>query len=291
MKTFLLSALAALALPYAAGQPASPELRYQPPPNFSRSAIAPPEDFSSNEFNAGIQVYPFRPFAGDIEQAFRRGLLREWIDPRWQEVNVATPPEFRPFTVPPGARLALGVRFAENVAGVARQRMRVLIVAGDAAALLDASANNMATWQRALPALNALAATLRVEAGVPPAPVGAVAAAEGRAVSGLYMGTKSKYVVNLNRPVGSGSQVMALHYYLFSDDGRVYRAYDDIAVPGGEISRFDFEAARRADPVNSGRYTIQGDLMRIQMGQDETIVTGKPQGGRVSINTVQYVRQ
>ncbi len=50
----------------------------------------------------------------------------------------------------------------------------------------------------------------------------------GRAVAGLYMGTKSKFMVNLNGPVGSGTFVQALHFYLFSADGRVYRAYDGV---------------------------------------------------------------
>jgi hypothetical protein len=55
----LLAALAALVVQVVAAQPAVPELRYQPPPNFYRSAITPPEDYSANEFNASLQVYPF----------------------------------------------------------------------------------------------------------------------------------------------------------------------------------------------------------------------------------------
>jgi hypothetical protein len=122
----------------------------------------------------------------------------------------------------------------------------------------------------------------------------AAVGAEGRAIAGLYRGTKPKYIVNLNRPAGYGSHVMALHYYLFSADGRVYRAYDEIVVPAGGIGSFDFEAAKRADPVNSGRYAVQGNQLHIQMGdgqQVETITAAKPQNGRVTINTVLYVRQ
>jgi hypothetical protein len=66
-------------------------LRYDPPPNFYHSAITPPEDYSSTEFNAAVQVYPFRPFDGNIEQTFHKTLLHEWIDPRYQETNVAGP--------------------------------------------------------------------------------------------------------------------------------------------------------------------------------------------------------
>ncbi|MGH8579831.1 MAG: hypothetical protein ACREVK_06835 [Gammaproteobacteria bacterium] len=267
-------------------------LRYDPPPNYYRSAITPPEDYSSNEFNATVQVYPFRPFNGNIEQMFQRTLLREWIDPRYQEANVAGPPDFRVASIP-GAQAVLTARFAENIAGILREHMRMVIVAAGAAAIVDASANNATTWQRALPALNAMAGSLRVEAGSAAPALGEGPGPAGRAVAGLYMGTKSKYVVDRNRPVGYGSHVLALHYYLFSADGRVYRAYDELSVPGGDINRFDFDAPQRSDPGNSGRYTVKGDELHIQMGGQppETITTAAPQGNRVTIDTVIYVRQ
>src|SRR5947207_2863519 len=85
-------------------------------------------------------------------------------------------------------------------------------------------------------------------------------------MAGLYMGTKPKYVVNLNRPVGYSSWVTALHYYLFFAVGRVYRAYNQLSMPGGDVGRFDFNAAQRIDPVNSGRCTVTGNQLRIQMG-------------------------
>jgi hypothetical protein len=269
-----------------------PVLRYDPPSNFYRSAITPPEDYASNEFNANVQVYPFRPFRGNIEQMFQKTLLREWIDPRYQETNVAGPPEFRLGSVE-GAQLVLTAKFAENIVGIAKPRMRMVIVAGGAAAIVDAFANNATTWQRALPALTALAASLRVEAEAAPPSVAEGPGPAGRAMAGLYMGTKPKYIVNLNGPVGSGSHVPAPHFYLFSADGRVYRAYDGIRAPGGDINRFDFEDAQRADPVNSGRYTVTGNQLRIQLrGQPpETITTAAPQNNRVTIDTVVYIRQ
>ena len=36
-----------------------PELRFTDPPGFYRSAIYPPADYSSQEVNASLQVYPF----------------------------------------------------------------------------------------------------------------------------------------------------------------------------------------------------------------------------------------
>src|SRR5258708_6638730 len=115
----------------------APVLRYDPPLNFSHSAIAPPDDYSSNEFSANLQIYPFRPITGNIEQMFQRTLLREWIDPRYRESNVAGQPEFRRGAVA-GADLIVSARFAENVAGVPRQRLRMLIVSGCGAGLRPA---------------------------------------------------------------------------------------------------------------------------------------------------------
>jgi hypothetical protein len=74
--------IAALAPTRTSAQQMLPTLHYDPPSNFYRSASTPPEDYSSNEVNASLQIYPFRPFSGNIQQAFQQTLLREWIDPR-----------------------------------------------------------------------------------------------------------------------------------------------------------------------------------------------------------------
>jgi hypothetical protein len=46
--------------------------------------------------------------------------------------------------------------------------MRMVIVSGNSAAVVDASAISMEAWERVLPALNAMAATLSVGGTVPP---------------------------------------------------------------------------------------------------------------------------
>jgi hypothetical protein len=224
---------------------------------------------------------------------FQKTLLREWIDPRYQETNVAGQPDFRLASVR-GSQIVLTARFAENIAGIAKQRMRMVIVAGGAAAIVDASAYDAMTWQRALPVFNTLAASLRVDTVAAAPEIKEDPGPAGRAVAGLYMARTFKDAVDMNRPVGWNMiRVPALHYYLFSPDGRVYRAYDDLPVPGGNVSRFDFDAAQRADPVNSGRYTLKGNQLRIQMGGQppETITTATPEGDRMTIGTDVYVRQ
>jgi hypothetical protein len=135
-----------------------------------------------------------------------------------------------------------------------------------------------------------MAATLRVEEERQPA---VLAPAAGRAMAGLYMGFRPKYTATMSNVTGHSSYEPAVHYYLFSADGRVYRAYDKLEVPGGEISRFNFDAAERSDPDNSGRYTVDDGKLFIQMGhnQQETIVVPLSTNGSLTINTVVYTRQ
>ena len=256
-----LSPLAFFATLRAVAQAPLPELKYEEPPGFYRSAIYPPADFSSREVNASLQVYPFRPFRGDVgdlQQAFARTLLRELVDPRYQESNVA-----------PGARI-------------------------DAVAIVDASAVGLASWQRVLAPLNAFAATLRVVAGSPEPVYAAPSEPVGRAIAGLYMAFTRKYVADLVRGPAYGRYVNAPHFYLFSADGRVYRAYDELQVPGNDPARFDFAAAQRADPVNSGRYTVRGDSIYVRLGapqQPEAFAAPLPTGNAILIGSVRYTRQ
>src|SRR5437660_4137267 len=113
-----LTVLSAYLLPCLAAHAQSvPVLKYDPPANFSRSAITPPEDYSSNEVNASIQIYPFQPFSGDLQQQFQQTLMRDWIDPRHRETNVAALPTFSVETMP-GAQVVYSARFVETIAGL-----------------------------------------------------------------------------------------------------------------------------------------------------------------------------
>ena len=270
----------------AAAQAQTHVLRYTPPANVFRSSVPPAENYAFNGFNAQVQVYRFRAFTGDIAQAFQRTLLREWISPMYQEENVAGPPSFRRSEIP-GADLVLAASFTENRVGLARPHMRMLIVAGNEATLVDASAGTLQSWQQAVPALNQMAGTMRIEKARAPAPLGASA---GRAVAGLYMGIKPKYMATMVNVIGGGYYQNALHYYLFSADGRVYRAYDKLEAPGG---RFDFDAAESRDAMNSGRYTLDaGKLVITMKGEErETIVADLPRDGTLVINTIPYKLQ
>jgi hypothetical protein len=271
----------------ALAQTPLPELTFVDPAGFYRSAIYPPADFSSSAVNASLQVYPFRAVNGDVRQAFSRTLLRELVDPRYQETNVAPGGRIDAFPMP-GADVVLRAHFREVVAGQMHERLRLAVVVGTAVAIVDAAASSSFAWQQVMPQLNAFAATLRVASGAPEPNVVAPPTPGGRAVAGIYMGLINKYDAIRRQTI------LAAQYYLLSADGRAYRAWDELSVPGNDPSRFDFAGARRADPVNTGQYNIQGDMITVRLGtpqQPETVVARLEPGNVIVIRGVRYERQ
>jgi hypothetical protein len=240
-----------------------------------------------------MQVYVFRQAPPGVEERFQRTLMREWIAADHQEGTLAGPPSIRAGQIP-GADTALFAQFAEpSYGGMVRPRMRVLIVAKGWAAILDARAQSPQAWSILARPLQALMATLRVETGPEAPPMTPTAAS--RELAGLYGAMRPKFVSVIGPGVGAGSGgfVRAMHFYLFSDDGRVYRAFDGIAVPRGDFRSFRFQEAAAADPVNSGRYSIEGRQLTLRMGErldEETTITLR-ETGRLLIGTVEYLRQ
>jgi hypothetical protein len=287
------SPAAANSSPPRRGDDGVPVLKYLEPANYYRGASNSPIEYSSNEVNAAIYVYAFRPFTGDPQTQFRRTLMNDWIDPRFREAQLAASPEFHDAGIP-GADLTLVARFRENNLGQVGERMRLLVVVGDRAALVDIRANSASSWEKVGPSVRAMLSSLRVEKESWPSPSPRSAGEAQPGLAGFFMGTKSKYVVNLNRGVGFGDTKVALHYYLFSPDGRVYGCYD-FPPSGAESSgrSFDFDAAEREDPVNTGRYSIRGRAIDIQMtGGGSDLITGAIDGpNSVTINGVKYERQ
>jgi len=279
----------------ASAQPAPPELKYDPPANFYKGAARNPDQYTSNEVNASMQVYAFRQAPANVQQQFRQNLLRDWIDPQFREQNVASAPVFSNGMIP-GAQAAVIAQFSESVVGLAAPRLRVLILApGGAAAILDASANSAYSWGRIEPAIRATLASMRVVAAPlekTPA-INSDPGSQGKLIPGLYLGHKAQYKPNLTRGVGFGDWVNSMHFYLFSADGRVYRSFDFTTLPESDMSRFNYERAQSDDPENSGRYAVRGNQVIIQIGntERETITAHTPQGGMMKINEVVYQRQ
>ncbi len=270
----------------ALAQATLPELKFVDPQGFYRSASYPPADFSSTEVNASLQIYPFRPVDGDVRQRFSRTLLRDLVDARYQEMAVAAGAIVDAVAMP-GADIVLRARFREVVAGQLQERMRMAVVVGTAVAIVDATASNMASWQRIVPRLNAFWATVEIERGTPEPIFAAPSTSAGRDVAGIYMGLGNKYDAIRHQTI------YAAYYYLLSANGRVYRAYDELSVPGNDPARFDFAGAQRADPVNSGEYVLRDGSIVMRLGspqRPETIVT-RLAGNKFVIGKIEYERQ
>lgn len=278
----------AMALFATAAAAQTPVLRFEPPPNYMRSAIYPPEDYVSRQFNASFQIYPFEPFNGNVAEIFQRTLLSDRIDPRHREENVAGAPQFAQAQMP-GAQAVYQATFAENRVGIVRPHLRMVIVASGSIAILDVATINSTMWARLAPDVNNMLRTMRVETGPAGPSLSEGPGRGGEVMAGLYRGIKQKYMTGLT--FQHSYYTPASHFYLFSRTGQVYRAYDQIRAPGGDINRFDFEYAARADPPNSGRFAVVGDKLYIRIGGNPPIVTAAPSNGAVTIESVTYTRQ
>src|SRR5262249_17402549 len=117
--------------------------------------------------------------------------------------------------------------------------------------------------------------------------------AKEREVAGVYMGYKPKYTVNLFGGPGSGSFSPAPHFYLLSPDGRVYRTFDILKVPKSDPIRFDYAAARRNDPENSGHFTVQGGQLVMRFGRSgsETVTGTLTSEDMFTVSNVAYSRK
>lgn len=130
-----------------------------------------------------------------------------------------------------------------------------------------------------------------------PAPAGssaapAITSAVGNDVAGLYLATTSQFRLNPLGGTGSGSMELRTEFYLLSRDGRVFRGPDLPNAPGGDIRRFDYDAARRAAPSASGTWIARGREVVLKMGESaqETIVATRPEGGVLDIRGTKYKR-
>jgi hypothetical protein len=289
-RSFLVAAL----LASSAGAQGVPLLTFTQPPNFYRSASTAPEQYSSQEVDAGMQVYQFRPFQGDFLQAVQRTLFGGWIDPQFREQNVAAQPRLERMNIA-GADAAIRMVFPENVVGTLRPHIRYAILSRGAVAIIDMSGNSDYSLQRAWPALTVTLASLRVSTdnGADlPSPLPPNEARAAAAVMGVFMGLRQRYVTDMALVTGSGRYVLAAYYYVFSGDGRVYRRYD-LEVPANDPRRFNFGAAQREDPENSGTYRVQGNQLMLFMGPQGTdrITTTLSEAGAIQIGSVRYERQ
>jgi len=140
-------------------------------------------------------------------------------------------------------------------------------------------------WKRELATVDKLFTSMRVgdapaSAATRPAP------APAQGASGLYLATVRRMVF---RATGGSEWTTSTEFYLLSTDGKVYRGHGLPEVPGGNLARFDYEKARRADPGNSGTYTEKGSRVTITVG-DERIDAALSGQGELEIRGTKFRR-
>jgi hypothetical protein len=283
----------AIALPVAAAAQDLPILVHGETNGLYREASSSIESYTSTEASASLQIYTFRPFTGDLKQAFGSTLLREWIDPQYRETAVSGMPTFNSGTLP-GAEAVYGAQFTENAGGMPHPRLRLAILAKQAVAVVDVSAASPAVWQRVWPAMQALLASLKVEAAAPStAGPPATGGDAGTGLSGIFSGITTRLVSDLTRGPGSFLRQPAVRYYLFSATGLVYRTFEQPDFPATEVSRFNFAVAARQDPDNSGTYRVDNGQLTIHLGgsQPETVTGRVTSANAVLIDSVTYERE
>ncbi len=246
--------LLALALP-AAAQPA---LSYDPPAGWKRGPYSSPAVYTAPGGQAELHVYGFQRYDGDVRARMGQTRLFELIGIEHREHAPLEPPKAGELTVQ-GAGQVPFVTFAEQRNGVVRYRLRAAIPAPGAVALVEFHALTLEAWKRELATVDQVVASMRVG----DAPAAATRPAQG--VSGLYLATVRRMVF---RPTGGSEWTTSTEFYLLSPEGKVYRGHGLPEVPGGNLARFDYEKARRADPGNSGTYAASGSRVAITVGDE-----------------------
>jgi len=254
--------LLALALP-AAAQPA---LSYDPPAGWKRGPYSSPVVYTAPGGQAELHVYDFQRYDGDVRARLRQTRLFELIGIEHREDRPLEPAKEGELTVQ-GAGPVPYVTFAEQRGGVVRYHLRVAIPAPGAVALVDFHALTLDAWKRELSTMDRVFASMRV-GGAPAAKAAAPRSAQG--ASGLYLATVQRMVF---RATGGSEWTTSTEFYLLSPEGKVYRGHGLPEVPGGNLARFDYEKARRADPGNSGTYTASGSRVTITVGDERISAT------------------
>jgi hypothetical protein len=283
----ILLALTAMTTATAHEEPS--RLRYTVPegwtPSIDGISLLPPGG------NAVVTFTPSTPFAGTAEQ---------WSEEAWssiaRELKVLSGPA--PGTQGPFlSRIGLfqkadGSTFwlcLNTLLKDGRGESVILVAGGDD------------QFRAQLPALSKMLAGATVAASSVPAAAApglstrsapGATVAGGDEIAGLYLASTSQYRMNPLGGPGSGSWEWRTEFYLLSRDGRVFRGPDLPNAPNGDISRFDYDAARREAPSASGTWTARGRDVVLKMGvpPQETIVATRPETGVLEIRGTKYKR-
>ena len=256
-------AVAAVLLAVALPAAAQPALSYDPPAGGKRGPYNSPAVFTAPKGDAELHVYGFQRYDGDVRARLRQTRLFELIGIEHREDRPLEPPKEGELTVQ-GAGKVPYVTFAEQRSGVVRYHLRVAIPAPGVVALVDFHALSIDAWKRELPAMDRVFASMRVGESTP------VVSRPAHGASGLYLATVRRMVF---RATGGTDWTTSTEFYLLSPDGKVYRGHGLPEVPGGDLARFDYEKARRADPGNSGTYSASGRNVTLVVGDERISAT------------------
>ena len=279
----------------AAAQEEPSRLRYALPdgwtPTIDGRSLLPPGG------NAAVTFAPSTPFTGTAEQ---------WMAEAWngiaRDLQLLSGPA-------PGTQGAFLSRI-----GLFRQAggtpfwlcLNTLVKDGRGEGVVLIAASNV-EFRAHMPALSKLLAGIATSPAGSPAPEVAASAPSGSAappgsdgpamagaadVAGLYLASTLQFRLNPFGSTGSGSQEWRTEFYLLSRDGRVFRGPDLPKAPDGDISRFDYDAARREAPTASGTYTMRGREVVLKMGESppETIIATRPEAGVLEIRGTKFKR-
>ena len=279
--------LSAAVLSTGAPAAAQPALSYDPPVGWKRGPYSLPVVYTAPGNDAELHIYDFQRYDGDVPARLRQTRLFELIGIEHREEGPLEAPKSGELTVS-GAGPVPYVTFPERHGGVLRFHLRVAIPAPGKVALVDFHARTPDAWKRELPAVDRVFASMRV--GPAPAQAASTQGPAGGA-GGLYLATVRRMVFRPSFSGGAGSTewTTSTEFYLLSPDGKLYRGHGLPEVPGGELRRFDFEKARRADPGNSGTYSATGSRVTLVVG-DERISAIFAGAGELEIRGTKFRR-
>ena len=272
-----------------AASPASaqmPTLQYAPPEGFTGGqGWMDPQIFIDSMVEGSVEVSGFRPFQGDFRGTFLRTLFADRMSREFSQPRLLSPPSSQPISIP-GADDAMIVSFVATQNFYTYFHTRLAVFAKGAVAIVDTRARSAERLRANLPAVSKMMESLRVVpvAAGGPATGGGTSTPPPRAgdLAGLYLGSRLMFQPNPFGGVGSGTWVPGTYWYLLSPNGRVQRGYRLPQAPNGDIVRFDYDAARREAPADSGSFTVEGARVTFVMG-GETLVAEIAQDGNLSI--------
>ena len=268
---------ALLAAAPAAAQ--APALRYDPPSGFAAGRGADGAQIWTAPSRDGVLViYPFQSFRGDLERDFQQTLFRDRVAAAYREGRTLTTPDYARPSVG-GADAAILAVFTGETRGAPRMHARIAILADGSVAVVDLMAGSVEAFHRHLQTVTPVFGSMHV-LRAPPGRSAAVAGSSAAAAAvprgspatasaaGLFVAAKRMFRFGATGSPGSGSWETKNEWFLLSGDGRVQRGVDLPTSPNGDIRRFDYEGARRAEPGNGGAYTVRGSAVAIRLGGD-----------------------